>query len=154
MRNLLIIVTGVVVLNAVMLYSGGFDYIKDRFGGSDTETVVRVDVQEVFKETLEKEVQGKIGMPVEGYEPSMFMQVFPGLTETDFDAVEASLGIYSIEGGRLVFILDETQLVHSAAKAITRDGMKTLLRNVSSRIDVDLANGGTITDIISAITQQ
>ena len=58
-------------------------------------TVQRVSptAAEVFTFTLEEEVRKKIGQPIEGYEPQMFLEVFPGLVATDFEGVEASSSV-------------------------------------------------------------
>lgn len=107
----------------------------------------------VFKTTLKNEVTAKLGMPIEGYEPFMFLETFPGLTETDFENVEASIGHYTIEEGRLVHKLDDTKLIHSAAKAVTDSGLDTLLANVSIRLGIDLAKDGTLTEIMEALIE-
>jgi len=105
-------------------------------------------VVDVFSFTLREEVDKKIGQPIEGYEPQMFIAAFPGLTETDFEGVEASLGYYTFRGGKLELVLDESQLIHSAAGAISRTGMETLLTNVSARTGINLEGKGTLTDIM------
>ncbi len=84
----------------------------------------------------------------------MFLSVFSGLAESDFDGVEASIGMYELIDGRLVHQLDKTKLVHSAAGAIPRRGYETLYRNVASRVEVDITAGGTLTDVVSAVTSQ
>lgn len=114
---------------------------------------IPLDVQTVFKATLKNEVIAKQGMPVEGFEPFMFLKVFPGLTETDFEGAEASIGHYTIEGGQLVHKTDDTKLIHSAAKALTDRGLDTVLANVSVRLKVDLAKKGTLTEIIEALVR-
>jgi hypothetical protein len=81
----------------------------------------------------------------------MFLNVFPGLVETDFEGVEASIGHYTIVQGRLVHELGNPELVHSAAGAISRRGMETLLQNVAARLSIDLQSDGTITDIMRAL---
>ena len=154
MRNFLIIVVGIIILNAALLYSGGFTYIKDTFTPVEPEQEVKTDINEVFKATLEKEVREKAGTPIEGYEPAMFLQVFPGLVATDFNGVEASIGKYVIVEGKLIHQLDNDKLIHSAAGAISRKGMQTLLVNVSKRIGVNLQHGGTLTEIMEAISSK
>lgn len=114
---------------------------------------VKTDISLAFRNALQSEVREKIGTPIEGYEPSMFLQVFPGLAKTDFEGVEASIGYYTIKNGELVHELDPTRLVHSAAGAVTNRGMDTLLQNVSMRLKVDLSTDGTLTRIIEALAQ-
>jgi hypothetical protein len=92
-------------------------------------------------------------MPIEGFEPSMFLKVFPGLTETDFEGAEASIGQYTMEDGRLVHKTDDTKLIHSAAKAINDKALDTVLANVSVRLKVDLTQQGTLTEIMEALVR-
>ncbi len=125
--------------------------------GPTAPVVQRVNptAAEVFTFTLEEEVQKKIGQPIEGYEPEMFLQLFPGLVATDFEGVEASIGYYTITQGKLVHELGENRtLVHSAAGAITRAGMARLLENVATRTGINLEEDGTLTDIMSAISER
>ncbi len=154
MRNFLIIVTGVLLLNAVLLYSGGFEYVKERFEPEVIVPGVEPDVVDTFRDTLQAEVVAKQGQPIEGFVPEMFMKAFPGLVASDFDGVEASIGRYVLKNGQLEHELGEARLVHSAATAITRKGMETLYRNIATRIGIDIESGGTLTNVMSAITAQ
>ncbi len=114
---------------------------------------IPLEVQTAFRATLKNEVIAKQGMPIEGFEPSMFLRVFPGLTETDFEGAEASIGHYTIEAGKLVHKTDDTKLIHSAAKALTDRGLDTVLANVSVRLKVDLTEKGTLTEIMEALVR-
>lgn len=151
MKNILIAVVAVLVFNAIFVYSGGLSLLMKSEQQDVSPERLQTSVVDVFRFTLQEEVQKKVGMPVEGYEPQMFLQVFPGLVETDFDGVQASIGQYEIQEGRLVHVLDESKLAHSAAGAITREGIETLLTNVTNRIGVDLNTDGTITDVMGAL---
>lgn len=151
MKNILIAVVAVLVFNALFVYSGGLALLVQTEQKEAVPEHVSADVVDVFRFTLEEEVNKKVGVPIEGYEPRMFLKVFPGLVETDFDGVEASIGHYGIEEGRLVYVSDDTKLMHSAGTAIRRDGYETLLNNVADRIEIDLTADGTITDIMSAL---
>ena len=127
--------------------------IQDAVVWDETDIPFQSDLSAAFRTELQGRVQEKLGMPIEGYEPSMFLQVFPGLTETDFEGVEASLGHYTIQNGELIYVQDPTKLIHSAARSITDEGMETLLHNVSARLKVDLIEGGTLTRIMSALSR-
>lgn len=107
------------------------------------------EVVDVFAYTLKEEVDKKQGVPIEGYTPQMFLRAFPGLSATDFAGVDASIGYYVFANGQLEHKLDDTELIHSAATAITRTGMATLLDNVAARTDIDLSEDGTITDVMT-----
>lgn len=112
---------------------------------------IPLDVKYVFKNVLRSEVQKRIGTPKEGYEPYMFLDAFPGLTESDFEGVQASIGYYTMRSGSLAYQTDNTKLIHSAAKAITDRGMDRLLANISVRLGVDLAKDGTLTQIMESL---
>jgi hypothetical protein len=154
MKNILLAVVFVVALNALFVFSGGLELLMKTEEKAAPQEAVHFDVIDTFRSTLEIEVQDKMGVPIEGYEPKMFLQVFPGLVETDFDGVEASIGNYIVVDGRLEHKLDTSKLIHSAATAISREGYKTLLNNIAKRIGVDFSNGGTITDVMSALTSE
>ncbi len=110
--------------------------------------------QTIFIATLRGDVDRVLGIPDRGYEPFMFLAVFPGLVETDFANVEASTGRYVIADGRLMHKIGPDQFRHDAATAISAEGMKTLLTNVSLRTGIDLEAGGTITEIMAAISNE
>lgn len=153
MKNVLIVAAMLVVFNAILVFSGALDSLLQV--NEETQPEVKTDqtIVDAFAFTLHDEVDKKLGHPIEGYEPQMFLSVFPGLTETDFNGVEASIGTYVVENGKLGHHMDNTGLVHSAAGAVTRKGMNTLLENVVRRAEIDLSIDGTLTDIIDFITQ-
>jgi len=122
----------------------------------DEPTVERfVSVEEtVFANTLQSEVDRVLGVPERGYEPYMFLAVFPGLAETDFANVEASTGRYLVVDGRLMHKIGPDEFRHDAATAISRPGMQTLLNNISLRTGINLKQSGTITEIMAAISNE
>lgn len=93
-----------------------------------------------FRTQLEDEVKNKVGQPIEGYEPMMFLQVLPGLEETDFDGVEAEIGYYSYEDNELKHNLEGARMVHSAAGAVAEVGYETLLKNVMNRLNLEFGD--------------
>lgn len=154
LKNTLIVVGMLVVFNAIFVFSGGMDKLLETEQKQTPPTKVSPDIVDIFRFTLEEEVRKKIGQPIEGYEPQMFLQAFPGLAETDFDGVQASIGYYSINNGKLVHNMDNATLVHSAAGAVTRAGIETLLYNIANRAGIDLQKDGTITDVMLVLTSQ
>jgi hypothetical protein len=106
----------------------------------------------LFKTTLRGEVDREIGVPENGYTPAMFTSVFPGLTTTDFEDVEASVGKYVVVEGQLVHVMPPGVPRHSAVDAITSRGLDTLLQNIAVRGQIDLSEGGTITDIMDMLS--
>lgn len=150
-KTVLIIVGLVIVFNGILVFSGALDKLANT-EAETSATKLSPDIIDVFRFTLEEEVVKKQGQPIEGFEPQMFLQAFPGLVETDFEGVQASVGYYTIRNGRLVHDTSGAELMHSAAGAISRRGMETLLNNVADRSGINLRAGGTITDIVGVIT--
>lgn len=107
----------------------------------------------VFGVTLKEAVVAELGQPIEGFTPNMFIAVFPGLALTDFEGVEASVGQYEFVDGNLELVTPRNALMHSAAGAVSRRGFETLLRNVSARVQINLAETGTITQIMEVISE-
>ena len=105
----------------------------------DTSAIINrgtIDVQEYFNEKLREGVIDRIGQPIEGFVPFMFMQAFSGLVLKDFDGADALLGEYKIMEKELAFIVDEGGPIHSAAEAISEEGMKTVFANIQRRANV------------------
>lgn len=138
--------------NLAFIYYGGWVWLDALRDASTTPLPIHSEINDAFAFTLEDEVLKKVGQPIEGFEPAMFIQVFPGLTETDFEGVEASSGHYYMKEGKLTFALTDDKLVSSASGAITRNGMSTLLTNVATRARIDLTRDGTLTDVMRVIT--
>ena len=116
----------------------------------DTSAIINrgsIDVQEYFNEKLREGVIDRIGQPIEGFVPFMFMQAFSGLVPNDFDGADALLGEYKIMENELAFILDEGGPIHSAAEAISEEGMKTVFTNIQRRTNVLI----TTTDEVDAL---
>ncbi len=97
----------------------------------DTSTINpgTISVQEYSNEKLREGVIDRIGQPIEGFVPFMFMQAFSGLVLKDFDGADALLGEYEIVDKELTFIMNEGGPIHSAAEAISEEGMKTVFAN-------------------------
>jgi hypothetical protein len=105
----------------------------------DTSAIINrrtIDVQEYFNEKLREGVIDRIGQPIEGFVPFMFMQEFSGLVRKDFDGAGALLGEYKIVGKQLAYVLDEGGPIHSAAEAISEEGMMTVFTNIQVRTNV------------------
>jgi hypothetical protein len=150
----MLIIGLVVVANLAFVYVGGARWIDEQFFTPTEQSVITDPVLvDVFIFTLEEEVQKKRAQPEEGYQPHMFLDVFPGLTATDFEGVEASVGYYTFVDGKLVHELGDATLVHETPEALSRRGMETLLINIATRTSINLQSTGTITDIIRAITR-
>jgi hypothetical protein len=115
--------------------------------GSISEAEVTEFTNEMWEGTV-----ARVGQPIEGFQPFMFMQAFPGLTANDFDNVDAEIGLYRYENGEVVYDLNGEPELHSAARAISAEGMRTLLVNVANRLNYDLSGSDTVQDVIAAIS--
>ena len=97
-----------------------------------------ISVQDHFNEKLRGGVINRIGQPIEGFVPFMFMQAFPGLVLEDFDGAAALLGVYKIVNKELAFFMNEGGPIHSAAEAISEEGMKTVFANIQRRTNMSI----------------
>ena len=105
----------------------------------DTSAIIdrdTVELQEYFNEKLNEGVIDRIGQPIEGFVPFMFMQAFSGLVPNDFDGADALLGKYKIIEKELAFVMDEGGPIHSAAEVVSEEGMKTVFANIQRRTNV------------------
>ena len=110
---------------------------------------VGVEVEEYFSQELERGVLEQIGQPIEGFRPFMFIEVFPKLKSQDFNDVEALLGEYSFVDGGLEFEFVKNQPIHSAAEAITQEGMERLLSNIQKNHDRTVVTTDDVDTLIS-----
>lgn len=123
------------------------------WGGSTSQEGVSATVVEEFTAVMRAKVVAEVGQPIEGFEPSMFMQAYPSLKAQDFHTVDALIGLYRYQGGELVYDLNGEQELHSAARAISDAGMQQLLLNVATRLEVDLEEAGALAVIFEALAQ-
>jgi hypothetical protein len=118
-----------------------FSYVFFAAPGADTQDASVVNLstssfQDYFNEKLRGGVIDRIGQPIEGFVPFMFMQAFSGLVPKDFDGADALLGEYKIVNEDLTFIMNEGGPIHSAAEAISEEGMKTVFANIQRRTNM------------------
>lgn len=104
-----------------------------------------------FTEEMRAGTVARVGQPIEGFEPFMFIQAFPGLEASDFNNVDALIGLYRYENGEVVYDLNGEVEIHSAARAISDEGMLQLLVTIAARLNVDLEGEATIGDLIAVI---
>ncbi len=130
---ILFIVLVVALASSYYLYSTNSDDDAQHTSAVNPSTN---SAQEYFNEKLHEGVIDRIGQPIEGFVPFMFMQAFSGLMLRDFDGADALLGKYKIVDKELAFIMDEGGPIHSAAEAISEEGMKTVFTNIQRRTNV------------------
>ena len=128
-----------IVLAAALAGSYYLYFTAPESDAQDTSAIINrgaIDVQEYFNEQLREGVIDRIGQPIEGFVPFMFLRAFSGLVPNDFDGADALLGEYRIKEKELSFIADEGGPIHSAAEAISEEGMKTVFANIQRRTNV------------------
>ncbi|MFH1977890.1 MAG: DUF333 domain-containing protein [Candidatus Aenigmatarchaeota archaeon] len=107
---------------------------------------------EQFINLMQAEVVSTNGQPIEGFEPIMFLQTFPGLMKSDFANVEAQQGVYVFANNEVNFeAASDAGLLHSAGQSITDQGMLTLLNNVANRMYVKAETNEEIATIVELL---
>jgi len=152
-RDLLILGATIVIVGTFVGIGTAFS--KDGWFRSAENTSGSIAAASVadFTERMRAKVVSEIGQPIEGFEPFMFQRVFPGLIAQDFDKVDALIGLYRYQNGQIMYDLGGEQELHSAARAISDEGMLTLLVNIAERNGINLEGDGTIDDVLSAISE-
>ncbi len=99
----------------------------------------------------ERGVEGLGGMiPVEGFDPGLYMGAFTGLQESDFDGVDAIGGIWDYENGELVFVQGNDEIT-SADGTLTELGLSQLLNNLETRFGIEARTVAEVEQIIDLI---
>jgi len=138
----------------IIVLAGGYYFFfttpDDDVPDDDTVVVINEpdtpeEVQKYFNEQLQEGVIERIGQPIHGFVPSMFIEAFSGIVPQDFDGTDALLGKYEIVEKELVFIMDEGGPIHSAAETLSEEGMKTLFSNIANRAGATRDKGALFT---------
>jgi hypothetical protein len=138
------IVVGVLVLAvAAFAYWGGF-------GGGTPQAIPEEDVR-VFLETTRARVARSVATSSQAYEPWMFLVGYPGLLPQDFEGVEASVGMYHVEGGEVLYDPEGEENLNEASRAISDVGMQRLLENITRRLDLDLGGEDSLDEVFDSI---
>mgnify|MGYP000197478753 CR=1 FL=1 len=74
-------------------------------------------------------------------------------TEEDFDGVEALEVHYEANNGILDYIRDKAQPITSAERAVSDEGYKTLLQNISNRLGVLVKGEEAVETIIEKLSE-
>jgi len=95
------------------------------------------------------------GMPIEGFNPELYKNVFPNLVDSDFDRTLAIGGVWRFENNELKWIQDAPGgIVTSADGTLTNEGLNTLLDNLQSRFKIEVNNRGEINNILDLIEEK
>ncbi|MBS3151039.1 hypothetical protein J4443_01525 [Candidatus Woesearchaeota archaeon] len=114
-----------------------------------------IDEGAYFTEKMENEVINKKGRPIEGFTPSMFLDVFPKLEKKDFHNVEAFGGIYHYTEGELKFEMSPDRfsegggiMVSSADGTIGEEDMEKLLESLSQKFGIRINGKGSVDSVM------
>ena len=95
----------------------------------------------------------KIGQPIEGFDTYLLKKAFPGLTDEDFNEVEALLGTYKFVNDELIFEERRDGPIHSAQKTVSKKGMETLMDNAAIRLNVEIKNKESVDELVDLLEQ-
>lgn len=123
--------TTILIAAIIILVSAGV-YL---FGQKEDEERAGNNIAEYLQERIITLAIEDIGMPIEGFDAELVMAAFPGFLPSDFSGVETPEGHYELRGGELEFVRDQSQPITSAEGMISGDGYRTLLENVSARLE-------------------
>jgi hypothetical protein len=129
-------------------------YFQNRSGddGSTGVPAPTATAAAYFNEQLPEEgIALMSAMPIEGFDADLYLSVFPGLEPQDFEAVAAFEGMYSYRMGEAVFERTQAEPVSSAERTISEAGMRTLLANVSERLNLPATTEQEVELIIESL---
>lgn len=106
-----------------------------------------------FAKIIQDGIVDKIGgPPIEGFEPFMFMEAYPGLRASDFNCVKTYGGFYITRDDRIIFISERIRVRSTIDHSITPYGMNRILQNISDRLGLPWPHANAETHaIINAI---
>ncbi len=107
----------------------------------------------LFSEELQRAGVERVGQPIEGFSAFIYLDAFPGFEESDFDGVRSLEGIYKIVSGELKYERTVANPVTSAEDVISEAGYKTLLKNFSERVGVDVATEANIATLLEKLRE-
>ncbi len=121
------------------------------FSGSDPDT----DSIPALSRSFEREVSARaveaVGQPIEGFDAELLLQAFPGLEEADLAGVETEAGVYSYTDGELSFEHSEGEPRSTAERTVSLPGYRTLLQNLSRRLEIEVRGSEDISRIMEAL---
>lgn len=130
-------------------------YIQEIPAGNNTN--VSAGLVSYFAESLRSRGVENLGaMPIEGFDPDLYISAFPGLEKSDFQNVAAIGGvwIYNSTADELEFVGEFPRYqVTSADGTINEEGMPTLLNNIASRLGVNVVDESSVDNIINILSE-
>lgn len=88
-----------------------------------------------------------------GYEPNIITNVFKGVVNEDFEGVATDFGKYEVINGGIAFRPNEGEAFGEGKLYISVSGMKTLLENIATRLNIELTDEASVEEVIKNIYQ-
>lgn len=130
-------------------------YIQDIPAGNNTN--VSAGLASYFAESLRSRGVENLGaMPIEGFDPDLYMGAFPGLEKSDFHNVAAIGGVWTYNSATDELEFGPTPRYHvtSADGTINEEGMPTLLNNIATRLGVTVTDNSSVDSLIDRISEE
>jgi len=147
--KILLILAIIGVIGLIVISLNSFQIIKK----TQTSDKIPEELVSTFSQQFQNKFINEVGQPIEGFEPSMFMRVYPGLENSDFNMVKTLEGIYFFNNEELTFKRVKEFPISSVEKAISEEGMLTLLQNIVNRLDIQVTDLDSLTQIISSLEE-
>jgi len=112
------------------------------------------DLSGLFREKLTLGGVERVGQPIEGFDAPTLKRAFPGFINEDFEGVRTLGGHYKISEGSLVYVRDQGVPVTSAGQAITAAGYRTLLENVSLRLEIEAGDETSVNMLLEKLSEE
>ena len=90
-------------------------------------------------------------MPIEGFNPELYLQVYRGLEKRDFDNTESIGGTWKFSNNKLIFIRTPEGPITSADSTLTDKGLEKLLDNIAQRLNISETTQNNIDKIIESL---
>lgn len=123
---------------------------------ADEQDVVGISYQDAVSvgHMMQDYIVQTIGQPIEGFEPAMFLEAFPGLEASDFNYVLSEQGMYYYIDGELIWEKDpEIEFEHSAGRAITDRGLVNIFQNSIIRLEYDARSKADLERLVEILKQ-
>lgn len=143
----------VIVIIGVAVFFMNVPQDQSRDDDADKDVDIPVASEEYFAERMATLGVERIGQPIEGFDAFLYLSAFPALQDQDFHEVEALLGTYEFVGGALTFQERRDGPIHSAAQTVSENGMATLLKNVSNRLEFRITDSKSVDMILENISE-
>lgn len=127
-------------------------------GQTFVEDISSETPEEVFDYFNDKLIERAIelsrgAIPIEGFDPKMYLGLFSDLRVEDFNNVEAIGGIWKFSNGDLKFTSTNSGVATSADGTVNRQGMEDLLENLKKRLLIRVETFSDVETLIELLSQ-